>query len=53
MGNQEQAQAVMREGLWMARRLNQPIDKMINEDDVRKFISRYPEIFPETEVPSK
>ena len=53
MGNQEQAQAVMREGLGMARRLNQPIDEMSNEDDIRKFLSRYPEIFPETEVPSK
>jgi len=53
MGNQKQAKAVMCKGLGMAKKLNQPIDEMSNKDDIRKFISRYPEIFPETEFPSK
>ena len=53
MGNLHQAKAKMREGILMAKRLNQPIDEMNNKDYIREFISRYPEIFPESEFPSK
>ena len=53
IGNLERAKAVMSDGLSMAKRINLPIDKMNNKDYIRKFISRYPEISPESECPSK
>ena len=53
MGNPDQAKAVMLEGLLMGKRLNLPIDKMGNKDDIRKLINRYPETFPEKEFPRK
>ena len=53
MGNSDQAKAVMREGLSMGKRLNLEMNEMGNKDDIREFRNRYPEIFPESEFPSK
>ena len=53
MGHLDQAKAVMHEGLSMGNRLNQPIDEMSDKDEIREFINRYPERFPESEFPSK
>ena len=53
MGNPDQAKAVMLEGLLMGKRLNLPIDKMGNKDEIRVFINRYRETFPEREFPRK
>ena len=53
MGNLDQAKEVMREGLSMGRMLNHRIDGMGNKDEILEFIGRYPEIFPESEFPSK
>lgn len=51
MNDVEQAIDVMRKGLVMGKKLNLLIDKMRNKDEVREFLSRYPEKFPETEFP--
>ena len=53
MGNQDQAKVVMREGLLMGKSLNLSIDEMGNKDDILEFINRHPQMFPETEFPSK
>ena len=53
MGNLDQAKAVMHEGLLMGKRLNQPIDVMGDKGEIREFINRYSEMFPESEFPSK
>lgn len=50
MNNLEQAIDVMRKGLVMGKKLNLPIDKMRDKDKVRKFLSRYPEKFPEADL---
>lgn len=52
MGNLDQAKDVMRKGLWMGKRLNLEMHKMGNKDDIQNFISRCPELFPESEFPS-
>jgi len=53
IGNLERAKAVMSDGLWMAKRLDLPIDQMSDKDYIRKFLSCHPEIFSESELPSK
>ena len=53
MGTLDQAKAVMHEGLSMSKRLNQPIHEMGDKVQIREFINRYPETFPESEFPSK
>ena len=53
MGNLDQAKAVMREGLLMAKRLSLQLHEMPIKDYIQEFISRYPKIFPESEFPSK
>ena len=53
MGHLDQAKALMHEGLSMGKKLNQPIDEMGDKDEIREFINRYPERFPESEFPSK
>ncbi|KAJ7349552.1 hypothetical protein OS493_038591 [Desmophyllum pertusum] len=49
MRNPDQAKDVMLEGLLMGKRLDLSIDKMGNKEEIREFINRYPETFPETE----
>ncbi|KAL9980308.1 hypothetical protein ACROYT_G008872 [Oculina patagonica] len=51
MGNPDLAKAVMRDGLLMGKKLNLPIDKMGNKDEIRKFINSYRESFTEEEFP--
>ena len=51
MGNQDQAEHLMLEGLRMGKRLNLPIDKMGNKFKIRQFIDRYPVAFMEEEFP--
>jgi len=51
MGNLDQAKDVMREGLRMGKRLNVGVLEMANKDYLLKFMSRHPEIFPESEFP--
>ena len=51
MGNQDQAEHLMLEGLRMGKRLNLPIDKMGNKFKIREFIDRYPAAFTEEEFP--
>ena len=53
MRNVDQAKAAMLEGLSMGKRLNQPIDEMGERHEIREFINRYPEVFPESEFPSR
>ena len=53
MGNVDQAKAVVRKGLLMAKRLNLELHEMPNKNYIEEFISRYPKIFPESEFPSK
>ena len=53
MGNQNPAKDVMREGLWMGKRLNLQLRDMGKKDYIQEFISRYRKIFPESEFPSK
>ena len=53
MGNLDKAKAVMLEGLLMSNRLNHPIDRMGDKDEIREFINRYPKMFPESEFPSR
>ena len=53
IGNEDKAKEMMLEGLSMAKKLDLPIEKMGNKYQIRSFINRYPEDFPETEFPSK
>ena len=53
MGNVDQAKAAMLEGLLMGKRLNHPINEMGEKLEIIDFINRYPEMFPETEFPSR
>ena len=53
IGNKDKAKKMMLEGLSLAKKLDLPIEKMGNKYQIRSFINRYPEDFPETEFPSK
>lgn len=53
MGHQNQVKAVLQEALSMGKRLNLEIHEMGYKEDMRKFRSRYPEMFPESKFPSK
>ena len=53
MGNLNLAKDVMHEGLLMGKILNLELHEMGRKDYIQEFISRYPNIFPESEFPSK
>ena len=53
MEKPEQAKELMKEGLLMAKRIPVAIDEMGDKDDIREFLNRYPETFPEKEFPRK
>ena len=47
MGHPDKAKVVMRDGLLMIKRLNLSIAEMENKHNIREFINRYPDTFPE------
>ena len=53
VGKIDQAKAVLHEALSMGKRLNLEIREMGNKEDMRELRNRYPEMFPESEFPSK
>ena len=53
VGKIDQAKAVLREALSMGKRLNLEVLEMGDKEDIREFRNRYPEMFPESEFPSK
>ncbi|KAJ7375235.1 hypothetical protein OS493_001979 [Desmophyllum pertusum] len=51
MGHPDQAKDVMLEGLVDEHKTNLSIAKMGNKHKIREFINRYPDTFPEEDVP--